>query len=185
MADLPAPTEPDGSPRALVTELSELVGAETAAGWCGDLLAGADPHEYVDVLSYLGSNCRAAAFDSRWHDYWYRTWGARGLLYVWADSATAPVVVGLSDEHWRPAEMCLKVAARREICEAGPGAVPLATHELARVRAAAVRCLSKVGDAEHVDTVEAARADPDALVRRTAHRAMLEMVERLELEHSR
>ena len=43
-----------------------------------------------------------------------RTWGARGLLHVWADSATDAVVRGLADEHWRPAEMCLKVAARHE-----------------------------------------------------------------------
>jgi HEAT repeat protein len=137
------------------------------------------------VLGYLGANCRTAAFDSRWHDYWHRTWGARGLLYVWSDSATAPVVAGLSDEHWRPTEMCLKVAARREIGEAGPGAIHLVTHELPRVRAAALRCLSKVGDAEHVDMVEAARDDPDAQVRRAAHRALLEMVERLDLEPSR
>jgi hypothetical protein len=183
--DLPPPSKPGESPRALVTELGERVGAETAAGWCADLLAGADANDYVHVLGYLGPNCRTAAFDTRWHDYWHRTWGARGLLYVWADSATAPVVAGLGDEHWRPAEMCLKVAARREIGAAGPGAVPLVTHELPRVRAAAIRCLGKIGDVEHVETVEGARADPDALVRRAADRALIEMVGRLDLQDSR
>lgn len=165
----------------LVTELGERVGEQTAAGWCADLLAGADPHDYVDMLAYLGRNCRAAAFDPSWYDYWPRTWGARGLLYVWADSAAPVVVAGLSDEHWRPAEMCLKVAARREIGEAGPGAVLLATAELPRVRAAALRCLTKVGDTEHVETVEAAQTDESQQVRRAAARALTELDKRLDL----
>ncbi len=179
---LPSPTHPDGSPRELVTELGELVGEETAAGWCADLLAGADPHDYVEMLDYLGSNTRKAAFDPSWYDYWPRTWGARGLLYVWADSVALVVVNGLGDEHWRPAEMCLKVAAKREVGEAGPGAVPLTRHELPRVRAAALRCLGRVGDTEHVDAVDAALDDEQPVVRRAAVRALTEMVNRLDLD---
>lgn len=184
LTDLPVPVKPDGTPRELVTELAQRVGSEAAAGWCADLLAGADPADYVEMLAYLGCNCRAAAFDPRWHDYWHRTWGARGLLYVWADSAAATVVAGLRDEHWRPAEMCLKVAARREMGEAGPGAVLLATHELPRVRAAAVRCLGKVGDTEHVGTVAAATGDPDPQIRRAALHALDEMHVRLDMTGS-
>ncbi len=182
VAKLPSPTHPDGSPRELVTELGELVGEETAAGWCADLLAGADPHDYVEMLDYLGSNTRKAAFDPSWYDYWPRTWGARGLLYVWADSVALVVVNGLGDEHWRPAEMCLKVAAKREVGEAGPGAVPLTRHELPRVRAAALRCLGRVGDTEHVDAVDAALDDEQPVVRRAAVRALTEMVNRLDLD---
>jgi HEAT repeats len=181
LAELPPPTDPDGSPRSLVTELGERVGEQTAAGWCADLLAGADPAEYVAILGYLGSNCLTAAFDSRWHAYWPRTWGARGLLYVWADSAAATVVAGLGDAHWRPAEMCLKVAARREIGEAGPGAVRLAAHELPRVRAAALRCLGRVGDTEHLETVATARDDQEVQVRRAGVRALAEMGIRLDV----
>lgn len=51
---LPTPTDPDASPRELVAELGRVAGPETAAGWCADLLAGADPHGYVEMLSYLG-----------------------------------------------------------------------------------------------------------------------------------
>lgn len=182
MPPLPRPTKPDASPRELVSELGRRVGRQTAAGWCADLLSGADPHDYVEMLDYLGSNCRKAAFDPSWYDYWPRTWGARGLLYVWADSAAPVVVSGLCDEHWRPAEMCLKVAAKREIGEAGPAAAPLTTHELPRVRAAALRCLGKVGDTEHVEAVDAALDDEQPAVRRAAARALTELVSRLDLD---
>jgi len=181
---LPPPTTPEASPRELVTELGRIVGPETAAGWCADLLAGADPHDYVEMLDYLGSNTRKAAFDPSWYDYWPRTWGARGLLYVWADSAAPVVVEGLADAHWRPAEMCLKVATKREIGEAGPGAVPLSEHELPRVRTAAMRCLGKVGDTEHVEVVDAALDDEQPQVRRAAARALTEMIRRLDLDRS-
>lgn len=167
-----------------MTELGRIVGPETAAGWCADLLAGADPHDYVEMLDYLGSNTRKAAFDPSWYDYWPRTWGARGLLYVWADSAAPVVVEGLADAHWRPAEMCLKVATKREIGEAGPGAVPLSEHELPRVRTAAMRCLGKVGDTEHVEVVDAALDDEQPQVRRAAARALTEMIRRLDLDRS-
>lgn len=185
MEQLPPPADPSAPPGVLVAELGRLVGPETAAGLCADLLGGADPHDYVEMLDYLGPNCRRAAFHPSWYDYWPRTWGARGLLYVWADSAAAAVVNGLVDEHWRPAEMCLKVAAKREIGESGPRAVPLTEHDLPRVRAAAVRCLGKVGDTEHVDVVDTALDDEHGQVRRAAARALTEMVSRLDLDESR
>ncbi len=181
LSDLPPPSGPGTSPGALLAELGRTAGEEVAAGWCADLLAGADPRDCVGLLPYLGPNCAEAAFDPSWHDYWHRTWGGRGLLYVWADSAGPVVVTGLSDEHWRPAEMCLKVAAKREIGEAGPGVVPLAQHQLPRVRANAVRCLGVVGDTEHVDVVQAALDDPDQAVRRAATRGLALMSGRLDL----
>ena len=150
--------------------------------WCADLLAGADVRDYAAMLAYLGRNCATAAFDPGWHDYWHRTWGARGLLYVWADSAVGAVVVGLADEHWRPAEMCLKVATKREIGEAGPGALTLVAHELPRVRAHAVRCLGVVGDTEHCLVVQEAADDEDPAVRRAAARARTLMARRLDLD---
>ncbi len=180
-ADLPAPSEPDRSPRDLLRQLGERVGEQRAASWCADLLAGADLREYVAVLPYLGSNCGVAAFDPRWHDYWHRTWGARGLLYVWANSVAPVVVEHLADRHWRPAEMCAKVAARREIGEAGPGAVLLAENDLPRVRAAAIRCLGSVGDTEHVAAVMAALDDESPEVRRAATRALESLSQRLDL----
>jgi HEAT repeat protein len=122
-------------------------------------------------------------YPSQWKDYWVRTWGARGLLYVWDDSASQAVVAGLEDEHWRPAEMCLKVSTKREIGEAGPGAARLAvTGELPRVRVQALRTLGVVGDTEHVEVVRAALEDPDASVRRQAGRAMSALAARLDVD---
>ena len=50
-----------------------------------------------------------------------RTWGARGLLHCWDDAATDAVVAGLGDEHYRPAEMCLKVSAAARRRRRRPG----------------------------------------------------------------
>lgn len=180
LPDLPPPSEPKASPRVLVSELGERVGQERAARWCADLLGGADPAGYVAMLDYLGSNCRRVAFHPSWHDYWPRTWGARGLLYVWSDRVASDVVAGVGDPHWRPAEMCLKVAARREIGEAAEPAVPWAGHELPRVRAAAVRLLGAVGESEHVDVVERALGDDEGLVRHAAARALRRLARRLD-----
>ena len=123
---------------------------------CVDLLEGADRNDHPDAMPYL----TGVVFDEKspifypaqWKDYWVRTWGARGLLYVWDDSAAPAVVAGLDDEHWRPAEMCLKVSTKRELGEAGPRAAELAVDgELPRVRVQALRTLGAVGDTEHVD----------------------------------
>ncbi|RYF98302.1 MAG: hypothetical protein EON94_13385 [Caulobacteraceae bacterium] len=75
-----------------------------------------------------------------------RSWGARGLLHFWDDGATNAVVSGLADEHYRPAEMCLKVAARHEVAGTGDGAAILLHHGLPRVRIQALRCLAVMGD---------------------------------------
>jgi HEAT repeat protein len=100
---------------------------------------------------------------------------------VWDDAATEAVVAGLADHAWRPAEMCLKVAARHEVAGTGDGAAALADHELPRVRAAAVRALGVVGDTEHVDVVAGRLDDPDEDVRRAAARAWERLTTRLDL----
>jgi HEAT repeat protein len=115
-----------------------------------------------------------------WKPYWARVWAARGLLYVWDDRAAPAVLDGLADEHWRVAEMCLKVSARREL-PCGEDGVRLAAHELARVRAAAARALGVAGDTEHVAVVRDLSDDPADDVRRAASRALEMMEVRLDL----
>ena len=110
-----------------------------------------------------------------------RTWGARGLLHVWDDSATGAVVAGLADEHWRPAEMCLKVTARHDVAGAGDGAAALRDHELPRVRAQALRALAVAGDTQHVELVRDRLEDDDEAVRRQAARALKAMAKRLDV----
>jgi hypothetical protein len=71
--------------------------------------------------------------------YWGRVWAARGLLWAWDDRALPALVRALSDEHWRVREMALKVATRHEL-DVDP--TPLLADPVARVRAAAQRCVS-------------------------------------------
>jgi hypothetical protein len=168
-------------PKLLVAELEAKVGNRQAALWCAELLGGADPHDYEPMLWYLGAQATPGVLSGRWELYWVRTWGARGLRYVWVDECAAAIVAGLSDEHWRPAEMCLKVATVREVGEAGPGAVTWAGHELPRVRAAACRALGAVGDTGHVGVVQARLDDPQPEVSRAAARALAAMARRLDL----
>jgi len=169
----------------LIADLAARVGVPRFVAVCTDLLGGADRESYVDELRALtGHGWRPGddVFDREvWHDYWVRTWGARGLLHVWDDGATDAIVAGLADTHWRPAEMCLKVAARHEVAGTGDGAVALADHELSRVRAQAMRALAVTGDTEHVPAVQAHLDDEDAAVRRQAARALAALERRLDL----
>jgi hypothetical protein len=178
---LPPPSDVSLHPKLLTAELEAHVGNRQAALWCAELLEGADPHDYEGMLWYLGAQATPGILSGQWELYWARTWGARGLRYVWVDECASAIVAGLSDDHWRPAEMCLKVAVLREIGEAGPGAVAWTEHELPRVRAAACRALGVVGDTEHVSVVQDCLDDPDPDVRRAAARALGAMSRRLDL----
>lgn len=169
----------------LITGLAERLGVPAFVEVCTALMGGADREQYVEELrSLTGHDWRPGdgVLDRDvWHDYWVRTWGARGLLHVWDDSASAAVVAGLSDEHWRPAEMCLKVVARHDVGGAGEAVSMLLTHELPRVRAQALRALAVAGDTEHVEIVRDRLEDDDEAVRRQAERALATMQRRLDV----
>ncbi len=185
MTELPRPSEGDAPVASRIRALDALVGRDRLVEVCVDLLGGADRTSYVPELRYLTGHTWEDDDPVRdpavWKDYWVRTWGARGLLHCWHDAATDAVVAGLGDDHYRPAEMCLKVAAKHDVAGAGPGAAALARHELPRVRANAVRTLGVVGDTEHVEVVLAALEDPETAVRAHAARAYERMARRLDL----
>lgn len=168
----------------LVEDLAARLGTTALATVCIELLQGAPRERYLEELRGLtGHDWRSgdAVLDrTRWGDHWVRSWGARGLLHVWHDSATSAVAAGLHDEHWRPAEMCLKVVAHHDVAGAGDGAAALVGHGLPRVRAQALRALAVVGDTEHVAVVEAALDDPDPDVRRRAARSLEALEGRLD-----
>lgn len=178
---LPPPADLDAPVRELVAELAHLLGETEAVDICADLLTGAEPAGYASVLPYLAGTPAYGVLDGTWRDHWARTWGGRGLLHVWRDAATDAVLRGLDDEHWRPAEMSLKVAAARELAVAADGAVVLSRHELPRVRASALRMLGRAGDTEHVDVVRSGLEDPHVDVRRAAGLALERMAARLDL----
>ena len=185
MSELPLPEPGDRPVAARIQELDVLVGRRRFVEVCVDLLEGADRTTYVPELRYLTGHSwerdDPILDNEAWKDYWVRTWGARGLLYCWDDSATRAVVTGLADEHYRPAEMCLKVSAKYDVAGTGPGAALLTRHELPRVRANAVRTLGVVGDTEHADDVLAVLHDPEEWVREHAARAYTRMALRLDL----
>jgi HEAT repeat protein len=169
-------------PRDLLALLASEIGEVEAAVACADLLAVDDPRDEMETLLFLGGSAGQSVLDGgSWKPHWARVWAARGLLYVWTDDAAQIVVRRLSDEHWRVAEMCVKVAAKREIGEAGPGVAALSVHELPRVRAAVMRALGTIGDTEHVDLVRDAGDDPSSAVRRAAARSMELLAQRLDL----
>ena len=179
------PSEPtrQRAVREVVEELAARHGEAEVVRVCTALLDGAPPEDFTDIavgLSVHGTSVTHLR-EAGYHDYWWPTWGARGLLYLWRPEAGPAVVRGLAHEHWRPAEMCLKVAARREIAEAADAAVALAAHDLPRVRAVALRTLGLVGDTEHVDVVRDGLDDTETQVRRAAHLALERMVTRLDL----
>lgn len=170
------------SPRDLLARLEADVGTAQAATLCAELLTADDPRDHAATVEYLGGAAgRSLVEDGRtWKPYWARVWAARGLLYVWDDLAAPAVIDGLADEHWRVAEMCLKVCARREL-PCGEDGVRLAAHDMPRVRAAAVRALGAAGDTEHVAAVRELTDDPADDVRRAASRALERMAARLDL----
>lgn len=172
----------------LIGELADRLGPEEFTAVCVDLMRGAPREDHLDALPGLTghdwSDGEPVRDTTTWQDHWLRTWGARGLLHVWDDPAgisTDAVLAGLGDEHWRPAEMCLKVVAAHDVASAGDAAATLAGHHLPRVRSAAMRALAVAGDTEHVAVVEVHLDDPDPAVRRSAARSMEWMTKRLDL----
>jgi hypothetical protein len=169
----------------LIKGLVLRIGSDAFLDLCLNLMTGADRSQYAEELRSLtghGWEPGDSVFDqSKWPDYWMRTWGARGLLHVWDDRATDAIVTGLGDEHWRPAETCLKVVARHEVAGAAEGAVLLLHHALPRVRTQALRALAVVGDREHFEAVLAAQKREQADVRRQAQCTVEAMWLRLDL----
>ena len=169
----------------LIADLAARLGVQRFVAVCTDLMGGAERESYVAELRSLTGHewlPGDGVLDHEvWQDYWVRTWGARGLLHVWDDSATDAIVAGLADEHWRPAEMCLKVSARYDVAGTGDGAAALADHELPRVRAQAMRALAVTGDSEHLAAVRDRLDDEDAEVRKQAARALEALERRLDL----
>lgn len=187
MTGLPPPRDLDAPVGELVVELASHLGEPATVALCVELLEGADRADHPHAIPYLTGlvfeEGSPTTDPKRWKDYWVRTWGARGLLYVWDESAGSAVVAGLDDEHWRPAEMCLKVSTKRELGEAGPRAAELAvTGELPRVRVQALRTLGAVGDTEHVDVVRDLLDDEEPAVRRQAARSLHQLARRLDLD---
>jgi len=97
-----------------------------------------------DLLIALAGPGATKYFDGRPHDdvYWWRVWGARGLLWTWDASATDDVRVALTDDAWRVREMALKVVARHQLGDLVDDAAARREDPVPRVRAAADRAIA-------------------------------------------
>ena len=179
---LPEPPEHRQSPRELLGFLEAHVGTRRAAALCAEVLGDDDPHDHAETVLFLGGAGGRDVLEggTSWKPYWARVWGARGRLYVWDDSCAGVVLERLGDEAWRVAELCLKVAAKRELA-CGDDAVRLSAHDLPRVRAAAARTLGACGDTEHLDALLDLLGDPAEEVRRAAGLARERMARRLDV----
>ena len=115
--------------------------ANVAAG-CVALLQGRDVDD--DFILALGGPGGQKVLDdgpAQRNQYWRRVWGARGLLYAWADEAEGVVIAALADEHWRVREMAAKVVAKRGIGAALDSVAALHDDPVPRVRTAAERAI--------------------------------------------
>lgn len=171
------------TPREHWREVAGRYGVRASVGWCVELLTGAvtmhEPgHPAFNALGSGGYLQRI--LDGQSPDYWLRVWAARGLLYIWDDSASAAVVAGLSDEHWRVREMCAKVCRHRELGQAGDDLARLVADDVPRVRLAAIMALAGLGEAEHARTIRHAVDDADVKVSLAAEDALNTMSERLD-----
>jgi hypothetical protein len=171
----------------------DLYGLDEVVEWATELLAGARPRAdslpggpRADSLPggpRAGFDVRLLGGDPDWESYWFRVWGTRTFLYVWAPQAEAPVIAGLDDPHWRVREMCAKVCRLREIAEAAPGLVRLAGDPAERVRVAALKAIGDICEADSAAPLLglAGRQGREADVAATALRRMEERLDRTEL----
>ena len=175
----PTTAELAARPVDRVETLVGLVGTDAVADWCAALLRGADPEDADGLpLGWFGGRSAAG-----WtQDYWPRVWAARGLLHGYRSQAAPAVVAGLDDEAWRVRELCAKVVRVQEIGAAAEALGRRTADEVPRVRAAAVRALARVGEAEEADAVRDCLDDPEPSVAVAAERALREMSRRLDRE---
>jgi HEAT repeat protein len=115
--------------------------ADVIAG-CRSLVRG--EHVDPDLLLALGGPAARKFLDGDVHadTYWLRVWGARGLLWVWDDAATAEILLALSDPAWRVREMALKVIARQRMGDLITEVAAVRNDPVPRVRQAADRALT-------------------------------------------
>jgi len=150
------------------------------------LLDGDEPSRYPTALRYMGGAHADLLLETRDFTLWPAIWGARAMQYVWtpreAAQAAGLVVGHLLDERWRVAEMCAKVAGRRELAEGADALVGLSRHRFPRVRLQAIRALGKVAETEHLEGLHARLSDEDAAVRRAAVAAIELRAAQLDLD---
>jgi hypothetical protein len=132
------------SPQQRVEAECRRRGTRAVVDGCARLICG----DYTDtgLITALAPEGAAKFFDGRPHDdtYWFRVWGARGLLWAWDGSATAALATACRDEAWRVREMAARVVARHLIGDLLSAVADLRNDPVPRVRAAADRAVARL-----------------------------------------
>jgi hypothetical protein len=132
------------SPQQRVEAACRARGTRAVVDGCARLIGG----DYTDtgLIRALAGAGAAKFFDGRPHDdtYWFRVWGARGLLWAWDGSATGALVAACRDDAWRVREMAAKVIARHLVGDLLSAVAELRADPVPRVRAAADRAVARL-----------------------------------------
>jgi HEAT repeat protein len=124
--------------------LAEQIGADQVVAACVDLLSDVEVDGHI-VYALGGPPARwAVDGGAPGADYWRRVWAARGLLWLWDESATPALLRALTDASWRVREMAAKVAARHEVDDALEALLVLRSDRVPRVRLAAARAIGRL-----------------------------------------
>ncbi len=129
------------TPRQAIEAECTRRGRTAVVSGCIDLLTGGIAD--AELIYTLGGSPASWVFtgDPSGPDYWLRVWAARGLLWVWDDTALASIVSALSDEAWRVREMAAKVVRRHLLGDALTAVAVCLDDPNRRVRLAAERAV--------------------------------------------
>ncbi|MFY0407904.1 HEAT repeat domain-containing protein [Solicola sp. PLA-1-18] len=185
----PDPVDLAAAPRVLIAEAIEAYGRHATIDTCLATLEGMLDFDRLPVpLTFLAGDSaiyqmERGHLEERVQTHWPRTWGARGLLYVWEDYAEPVVVAALHDDHWRVREMAAKVVLHHEVGSAAEALLDLIADEEPRVQVAAIRASGSVGESEHVAALDSL-VTRDTKVRVAASTAVRTLRRRLDLVSS-
>ena len=160
------------APSALVASAVERYGVDVIRDWCGRLVLGeslageaADPD-----IALLGGQ-------ASWPAYWFRVWGIRAFRYL-GEPPRRVLEHALRDDAWRVREHALAIVLGEAAAEFLPAADAALEDAVPRVRAAAVRVVTALGEVEHAEHLQ--RMGPDALSPEDLDRALSLMAARLD-----
>lgn len=175
-------------PREVILGACAEHGEDTVIDWCVAFLTGEIPGEDAfeadlpKLVAITGS-----ANPGGWahpvdpvNYYWVRVWAARPFLYIWRDDVVDALLAVADDPAWRVREHVARITAQRELGQLVDSLLPMLTHELPRVRAAAVRAIGAAGEYEHAEALEDLKDDPDPTVRAAVERALQRLENRLD-----
>ncbi|WP_434618476.1 HEAT repeat domain-containing protein [Arthrobacter sp. A5] len=169
------PVPLDASPADRIGAAVDLYGQGNVVKRALALLAGED--ETKEFLLFAGGAHANGIINGAPALYWPELWGARVFMYLWDESAAAPIRAGLGNQAWRVREMCAKVTALRGLPFTEELQALLAD-DVPRVRAAGARALAQVGGEGHSGAIKALLMDSDMDVRRQAGAALKRLADR-------